>query len=85
MLRDAWAVLVKDLRIEVRTRVGLWQVLPFAVIALLLFSFALGPKAQTLGDEFIHLGMRSQRMNAITLRMTRNHIQRRYADGSGCA
>jgi len=48
MWRDAWAILVKDLRIELRTRVGLWQVLPFAIIALLLFSFALGPKAQTL-------------------------------------
>jgi len=48
MLRDAWAIFVKDLRIEVRTRVGLWQVLPFAAISLILFSFALGPKAQIL-------------------------------------
>lgn len=48
MFRDAWAILVKDLRIELRTRVGLWQVLPFAAISLILFSFALGPKASTL-------------------------------------
>ncbi len=43
MWRDAWAVLVKDLGIEARTRVGLWQVLPFAVLTVVLFAFALGP------------------------------------------
>ncbi|MEI6700200.1 MAG: heme exporter protein CcmB [Actinomycetota bacterium] len=50
MLRDAWAVFVKDLRIEAVSRVGLWQVLPFAVIALLLFAFALGPSHQVLAS-----------------------------------
>jgi heme exporter protein B len=48
MLRDAWAIFTKDLRIELRTRVGLWQVLPFALISLVLFAFALGPRASTL-------------------------------------
>jgi heme exporter protein B len=41
--RVAWLVAVKDLRIEARSRVLLWQVLPFAVIALLLSGLALGP------------------------------------------
>ena len=50
MLRDAWAIMTKDLRIEMRARVGLWQVLPFAAISLILFSFALGPKASTLAQ-----------------------------------
>ncbi len=43
MTRVAWLVAVKDLRIEARSRVLLWQVLPFAVIALLLSGLALGP------------------------------------------
>ena len=33
----------KDLRIEVRSRVLLWQVVPFGVMALLLSGLALGP------------------------------------------
>jgi heme exporter protein B len=36
-------VLAKDLRIELRSRVALWQVLPFALLMLVLFAFALGP------------------------------------------
>lgn len=43
MLADAWLVAAKDLRLEVRTRVGLGQVLPFAVMVLVLFGFALDP------------------------------------------
>lgn len=43
MLRDAALVAGKDLRIEMRSRVGLNQVLPFAVLVLLLFAFALDP------------------------------------------
>ena len=42
-MHDALLVAGKDLRIELRSRVALWQVLPFAVLALLLFAFALGP------------------------------------------
>ena len=48
MFRDAWAVAIKDLAIEFRARIGLWQVLPFAGIALVLFAFALGPSPKTL-------------------------------------
>jgi heme exporter protein B len=43
MWRDAALVAAKDVRIEVRSRVGLSQVVPFGVVALGLFAFALGP------------------------------------------
>jgi len=43
MWRDALLVFGKDVRIEMRSRVALWQVLPFAVLVLVLFGFALGP------------------------------------------
>jgi heme exporter protein B len=45
MWRVAALVAGKDLRIELRSRVLLWQVLPFGVIALLLSGLAVGPKA----------------------------------------
>ena len=43
MIRTALLVAGKDLRIEMRSRVLLWQVVPFGVIALLLCGLALGP------------------------------------------
>lgn len=43
MWRDALLVAGKDLRIERRSRVGLNQVAPFAVLVLVLFAFALDP------------------------------------------
>lgn len=43
MLRDARLVAGKDLRLELRSRVGLNQVLPLAVLVLVLFAFALDP------------------------------------------
>lgn len=43
MWRDAALVAGKDLRIEIRSRVALSQVVPFGVVALGLFAFALGP------------------------------------------
>ena len=43
MIRTALLVAGKDLRIERRSRVLLWQVLPFGVMALLLTGLALGP------------------------------------------
>lgn len=43
MWRDALLVAGKDLRIEVRSKVSLGQVVPFAVVVLLLFGLALGP------------------------------------------
>jgi len=43
MWRDTVLVAGKDLRIEIRSRVALSQVVPFGVVALALFAFALGP------------------------------------------
>ncbi len=43
MFRDAALVAGKDLRIEVRSRVVLNQVAPFALLVLVLFGFALDP------------------------------------------
>jgi hypothetical protein len=48
MLRDAWLVAGKDLRIEARARVATNQILPFALLVLVLFAFALDPDRQTL-------------------------------------
>ena len=41
MLNDALLVAGKDLRVELRSRVTTNQVLPFALLVLLLFGFAL--------------------------------------------
>jgi heme exporter protein B len=43
MLRDALLIAGKDLRLELRSRVALNQVLPFALLVLVLFAFALDP------------------------------------------
>ncbi|MFN0091430.1 MAG: heme exporter protein CcmB [Acidimicrobiales bacterium] len=43
MWRDALLVAGKDLRLELRSRVVLNQVAPFAVLVLVLFAFALDP------------------------------------------
>jgi heme exporter protein B len=48
MLRDALLVAGKDLRIELRSRVALWQVVPFALLVLVLCAFALGPNGAAL-------------------------------------
>jgi heme exporter protein B len=48
MLRDAVLVAGKDLRIELRSRIGLNQVGPFALAVLLLFGLALGPDRSVL-------------------------------------
>jgi heme exporter protein B len=48
MWHDAVLVAGKDLRIEARSRVALWQVVPFAVLVLLLLSFAIGPNTEPL-------------------------------------
>jgi heme exporter protein B len=44
VIRTARLVAAKDLRIERRSRVLLWQVVPFGVMALLLCGLALGPQ-----------------------------------------
>jgi heme exporter protein B len=41
--RDAALVAAKDLRVEVRSRVATNQVVPFALLVLILFAFALDP------------------------------------------
>lgn len=51
MLSDAWLVAVKDLRIERSSRVVLGQVLPFGLLVLILFGFAISPDLTVLGTE----------------------------------
>ena len=48
MWHDAVLVAGKDLRIEARSRVGLWQVVPFALLVLVLLAFAIGPDEASL-------------------------------------
>ena len=48
MWHDAVLVAGKDLRIEARSRVALWQVVPFALLVLVLLAFAIGPDAAAL-------------------------------------
>ena len=43
MIHDALLVAGKDLRLEARSRVAINQVLPFALLVLVLFAFALDP------------------------------------------
>lgn len=46
--RRTWAILWKDLLIEVRTKQGLNAMIFFAALVLFLFSFAIGPDAALL-------------------------------------
>lgn len=48
MWRDALLVAGKDLRIELRSKVALNQVVPFAAVVVLLFGLALGPDRSVL-------------------------------------
>jgi heme exporter protein B len=48
MWHDALLVAGKDLRIEMRSKVALNQVLPFAVVTVVLFGLALGPDRRSL-------------------------------------
>lgn len=50
MLRDALLIAGKDLRLELRSRVAINQVLPFALLVLVLFAFALDPDKGVLAD-----------------------------------
>jgi len=43
VMQEMWLVAAKDLRIEARSRVTLQQIVPFGLIVLLLFAFALDP------------------------------------------
>jgi heme exporter protein B len=48
MWRDALLVCGKDLRVELRGRVATNQIVPFTLVVLVLFAFALGPDQATL-------------------------------------
>src|SRR5580658_8767472 len=48
MLHDAVLVAGKDLRIEARSRVAVWQIVPFALLVLVLLAFAIGPDQSAL-------------------------------------
>jgi len=48
MWRDAALVAGRDLRLELRSRVGLNQVAPFALLVLVLFAFALDTEGDVL-------------------------------------
>lgn len=50
LLHDARLVAGKDLRLEWRSRVIISQVVPFAVLVLVLFGFALDPDRRLLGQ-----------------------------------
>lgn len=50
VMRDALLIAGKDLRIEGRSRVVVSQVLPFALLALVMFAFALNANRQALRD-----------------------------------
>jgi heme exporter protein B len=50
VIRDALLVAGKDLRLEARSRVALNQVLPFALLVLVLFAFALDPDRGVLEE-----------------------------------
>lgn len=50
LARDAALVLEKDLRLELRSRVIFSQVMPFGVLVLILFAFALDPDRRVLGE-----------------------------------
>ena len=47
-MRDAVLVMTKDLRLEWRSKVGIGQVLPFSLLVVLLFAFALDPERGVL-------------------------------------
>ncbi|MNN39253.1 hypothetical protein D3C81_1532840 [compost metagenome] len=46
---------------------------------------ALGTKLQTLGGQFGHAAVRTQRIHAVLLGMTREHVQGGHADRAGRA
>ncbi len=47
-MREAMLVFKKDLRLEWRSKVGIGQVLPFSLLVVLLFAFALDPERGVL-------------------------------------
>ncbi|HPU39031.1 MAG TPA: heme exporter protein CcmB, partial [Microthrixaceae bacterium] len=47
-MHEALLVMKKDLRLEWRSKVGIGQVLPFSLLVVLLFAFALDPERGVL-------------------------------------
>lgn len=50
MISDAWLIAKKDLRIEFFSRVTLAQIMPFGILNLVLYGFALSPDLKIVGD-----------------------------------
>ena len=50
MIRDAWLIASKDLRIELGSRVLIGQVMPFGSLMLILFGLAISPDLRVVGD-----------------------------------
>ena len=50
MLRDAWLITRKDLRIEIRSRIITNQIAPYTLLILVLFGFAPDADTETLRD-----------------------------------
>jgi heme exporter protein B len=50
MLRDAWLMAVKDVRIELNSRVVTAQILPFGGLVLILFGLAISPDLRVVGE-----------------------------------
>ena len=50
MLRDAWLIARKDLRIEIRSRIITNQIAPYTLLILVLIGFALDADTETLRD-----------------------------------
>jgi heme exporter protein B len=50
MLRDAWLMTVKDLKIEMTSRVVTSQIMPFGLLILILFGLAISPDLLVVGD-----------------------------------
>jgi heme exporter protein B len=50
VFRDTWLMAVKDLRIELSSRVVMAQILPFGLLILILFGLAISPDLRVVGD-----------------------------------
>ena len=50
MLRDAWLMAVKDVKVELNSRVVTAQILPFGGLVLILFGLAISPDLLVVGE-----------------------------------
>lgn len=49
MIRDAWLIVGKDLKVELESRVVTGQILPFGLLMLILFGLAISPDLRVVG------------------------------------